>query len=126
MRLIDAEQFDCLTWQEDEDSDRTFDDGVLWVLSKIDEAPTIVPVDGESGAEEDILREIEEDLDTSLDDAPLKKKYKKGAWFWRPAKNGWADWICSNCGWEKNLDIHVTLDYKFCPYCGDDKRRKTK
>lgn len=125
MRLIDADNFDCLTWQDDEHG-TTFDDGVLWVLSKIDDTPTIVPLDSESCAEEDILREIDEDLDTVLDDAPPEKKHTKGVWFWRLAENGWADWICSNCGWTENVDIHVTLDYKFCPYCGDDKRRKTK
>ena len=40
MRLIDADELDCLCWQEGEHG-TTFDDGVLWVLSKIDEQPTI-------------------------------------------------------------------------------------
>lgn len=40
-------------------------------------------------------------------------------WIWRLADNGWADWICPECGWRYNDDIHVTLDYKYCPNCGE-------
>lgn len=39
-------------------------------------------------------------------------------WIWKLADNGWADWICPECGWRYNDDIHVTLDYKYCPMCG--------
>lgn len=39
-------------------------------------------------------------------------------WIWKLADNGWADWICPKCGWRYNDDIHVTLDYKYCPMCG--------
>ena len=28
-------------------------------------------------------------------------------------------WICPKCGWRYNDDIHVTLDYKYCPMCGE-------
>lgn len=34
------------------------------------------------------------------------------------AWNGWMDWTCSNCGYRKNIDVHVSLDYNFCPKCG--------
>ena len=40
-------------------------------------------------------------------------------WIWKLADNGWADWICPKCGWKYNDDIHVTLDYKYCPMCGE-------
>ena len=40
-------------------------------------------------------------------------------WIWRLADNGWADWICPKCGWRYNDDIHVTLNYKYCPMCGE-------
>ena len=40
-------------------------------------------------------------------------------WIWKLADNGWADWICPECGWRYNDDIHVTLDYKYCPMCGE-------
>lgn len=40
-------------------------------------------------------------------------------WIWKLADNGWADWICPKCGWRYNDDIHVTLDYKYCPMCGE-------
>lgn len=42
----------------------------------------------------------------------------KGEWKWKLADNGWADHICSVCGYTKNTDIHVTLSWKYCPNCG--------
>lgn len=42
----------------------------------------------------------------------------KGEWKWSLADNGWADHTCSVCGYTKNTDIHVRLDWKYCPYCG--------
>lgn len=42
MRLIDADALDCLAWQDGEHG-TTFDDGVMWVLEKISELPTIDP-----------------------------------------------------------------------------------
>ena len=43
---------------------------------------------------------------------------KAGKWLWKLADNGWADHVCSVCGWTKNTDIHVSLGYKYCPNCG--------
>ena len=40
MRMVDVDPLDCLAWQDGEHG-TTFDDGVLWVLSKIEELPTI-------------------------------------------------------------------------------------
>ena len=37
---------------------------------------------------------------------------------WSLADNGWADHTCSNCGYVENTDVHVTLDWNFCPKCG--------
>ena len=36
------------------------------------------------------------------------------------AKNGWMDWFCSACGDKPiyNDDVHVSVDWKYCPYCG--------
>ena len=37
----------------------------------------------------------------------------------RFASNGWLDWLCEKC--DKvihNNDVHVNLDWKYCPYCG--------
>lgn len=45
-----------------------------------------------------------------------------GKWEWEMADNGWANHICSECGWTKNTDIHVYLDYNYCPNCGSDMR----
>ena len=30
----------------------------------------------------------------------------------------WNRWTCSECGFSKRTDIHVSLGYKFCPDCG--------
>lgn len=48
----------------------------------------------------------------------LKERNKTGRWLWELADNGWANHICSNCGYTKNTDVHVKLDWRFCPYCG--------
>ena len=40
-------------------------------------------------------------------------------WIKEFADNGWVDWICPKCGWCYNDDIHVRLDYKYCPMCGE-------
>lgn len=39
-RIVDVEPLDCLAWKDGEHG-TTFDDGVLWVLEKIGELPTI-------------------------------------------------------------------------------------
>ncbi len=43
---------------------------------------------------------------------------RHGRWRWELADNGWANHICSNCGYTKNTDIHVVMDYRYCPNCG--------
>ena len=43
---------------------------------------------------------------------------KIGYWKWQLADNGWANHICSECGFKHNTDIHVTLNWKYCPNCG--------
>lgn len=42
MRLIDADAFECLSW-EDGEHGTTFDDGVIWMCELIDKQPTIEP-----------------------------------------------------------------------------------
>lgn len=39
-RIVDVESLGCLIWKDGEHG-KTFDDGVLWVLEKIDELPII-------------------------------------------------------------------------------------
>lgn len=41
-----------------------------------------------------------------------------GQWIFELADNGWADHICSECGYTENMDIHVHLDWRYCPMCG--------
>ena len=43
---------------------------------------------------------------------------KHGEWLWELADNGWADHICSKCGYTINTDIHVIVDYDYCPNSG--------
>lgn len=43
---------------------------------------------------------------------------RHGRWIWELANNGWANHICSECGYAKNTDIHVRLGYDYCPRCG--------
>jgi hypothetical protein len=43
---------------------------------------------------------------------------KTGHWKWKLASNGWANHICSECGFKKNTDIHVKLNWQYCPNCG--------
>ena len=42
----------------------------------------------------------------------------RGKWEWELADNGWANHICSECGYTKNTDIHVSIGYRYCPMCG--------
>lgn len=46
----------------------------------------------------------------------------RGEWIWQLADNGWADHICSVCGYTKNTDIHVSLNWSYCPHCGSKMR----
>ena len=46
----------------------------------------------------------------------------RGKWMRELADNRWANHICSVCGYMKNTDIHVRMDYNFCPNCGADMR----
>lgn len=70
-----------------------FRNGMRWVLSLIDsKEPTYEPsAEGKRGVAE---------------------------WIWKPASNGWADHVCSNCGFTENTDIHVSLGWRYCPQCG--------
>lgn len=45
-------------------------------------------------------------------------KPKHGAWLVEFAENGWNDTICSVCGWTWNDDVHVHLNFRYCPNCG--------
>lgn len=31
---------------------------------------------------------------------------------------GWLSHKCTNCGYTKRTDVHVSLDWKYCPMCG--------
>lgn len=37
---------------------------------------------------------------------------------WLLTIEDWNKWTCSECGFSKRTDIHVTLGYDYCPKCG--------
>lgn len=41
---------------------------------------------------------------------------KKGKWIL--TIEDWNRWTCSECGFSKRTDIHVSLGYDYCPSCG--------
>lgn len=56
---------------------------------------------------------------------------ERGYWYNAFAPNGWTDWFCGACKDKvENTDVHVTLSWNYCPYCGDkkveDKRTRIK
>jgi rubrerythrin len=61
-----------------------------------------------------IVTEPEIDALPTVEAAPVVH----GEWLWELAWNGWADHICSVCGYTENTDIHVWLDWRYCPNCG--------
>ena len=76
----------------------------------------IYPIVSSTKIGEEVQNQIEAyDLAIAALDQPEKKV---GRWLWRLSDNGWADHICSECGWTKNTDIHVRLGYRYCPNCG--------
>lgn len=56
-----------------------------------------------------------------IDAAPTIEP-KQSEWRWKFADNGWKDIYCLECGWTKNVDVHVSLNYDFCPGCGAKMR----
>ena len=53
-----------------------------------------------------------------LEEQVKETEEAEGEWIWSLADNGWANHTCSACGYTKNTDIHVRLDWKYCPNCG--------
>lgn len=76
---------------------------------------------GENGNGPRILVEpvMPESKDKTEKCFPVKSEYQdKTRWHWELAENGWADYVCPCCGYRVNVDIHVQLDYSYCPNCG--------
>lgn len=99
-RIVDIEQLGCLAWQDGEHG-TTFDDGVLWVLEKIDELPTIEP------------------------------QHKTGKWIKKMLVTETEkyisydpEWYCSCCG--AKYDSHIAKIVNFCYVCGADMRGEKK
>ena len=47
---------------------------------------------------------------------PVEPERNTGKWLL--TIEDWNRWTCSECGFSKRTDIHVSLGYKFCPNCG--------
>ena len=67
---------------------------------------------------------LSRDIAHMIDETPAAdvRPVARGEWIWELADNGWANHICSCCGYTKNTDIHVVLNWNFCPNCGADMR----
>ena len=46
----------------------------------------------------------------------LEQEPKIGHWIY--TLEDWNKWECSECGFTKRTDVHVSIGYKFCPKCG--------
>lgn len=46
----------------------------------------------------------------------VEPERKPGKWLLKI--EDWNRWTCSECGFSKRTDIHVTLGYDYCPKCG--------
>jgi hypothetical protein len=79
-----------------------------WNWFECEELPTAKHWDGHT----------EEDVTRLLTLAANVVEVRHGRWIWELADNGWANHICSECGYTKNTDIHVRLGYDYCPNCG--------
>lgn len=75
----------------------------------------------------DVLTEGYEASDNTEDWKPLAKHILEPAikesstpdkWIVSFADNGWNDWKCPKCGYIENIDVHVDLNWNFCPNCG--------
>lgn len=39
-------------------------------------------------------------------------------WQTEDDESGWIKHTCTNCGYEKRTDVHVSMEWKYCPTCG--------
>lgn len=83
-----------------------------WLISSVGPEPPVWT--------EPHIDELIEDFYVVPKSAPLADvvEVRHGRWIWELADNGWANHICSECGYTKNTDIHVRLGYYYCPICG--------
>ena len=71
----------------------------------------------------EVLAEPRNDMDKITVDACREaikalKQQKTGKWIYE--SEDWNKWTCSECGWSKRTDVHVSLGYNYCPNCGAD------
>lgn len=103
------------------------DDSIAWLdgaAEAVKELPSAQPEPLTVTIDYEPSKDVYDRLKQAMRDAPIlllpseQPERKKGKWLWELADNGWANHICSKCGWTKNTDIHVSLGYSFCPNCG--------
>ena len=51
---------------------------------------------------------------TVIDAAPIVR----AKWVVEFDDRGWKKHSCSNCGYFRRTDIHVSLNWDYCPHCG--------
>ena len=54
----------------------------------------------------------------SIHELPSVNSQEQKVGHWILEVEDWNKWTCSNCGYSKRTDVHVTLGYDFCPKCG--------
>lgn len=59
--------------------------------------------------------------DTPTVDATL---VTHGRWLHSFNEFYWNKWTCSECGFHKTTDTHVSLDFDYCPKCGTKMDKK--
>lgn len=57
---------------------------------------------------------LNEAIDVAIE--ALEQESKTGHWIY--TLEDWNKWECSECGFTKRTDVHVSIGYKYCPSCG--------
>jgi hypothetical protein len=96
------------------------DNSVLF--KRVNELPSVTPQ--YTDAEIQKMQELEQ--------AEIEKAYELGKasqpkiGHWIYTLEDWNKWECSECGFTKRTDVHVSIGYKYCPSCGAKMEREVK
>lgn len=59
-----------------------------------------------------------DEMDSVIDEIKKVITPQPKTGYWIHELGDWNRWTCSECGFTKRTDIHVSLGYNFCPRCG--------
>lgn len=121
-RIVDVEQLGCLIWKDGEHG-TTFDDGVLWVLEKIGELPTVQICEdavSRQAAIDCATYDVEYTIECIKKLPSVQPQHKTGKWeehiFDGPMGRRPKALMCSCC------NAICLFAYDYCPKCGADMR----